>query len=414
MKKVIVTLMAVLLCASLIGCGDPTPPTPEKVNVAVAEKELREYTEYNRETYLKPLWHTREIYNETVLFVGENDKAPLLYTPSEVISVRNYKLDVEYVQGVDYVIEDGKISRTPNSSIPYMKINDYYLKAQPSGAVLEVDKSAVSEDMLPLINGPRWLKYGETTTFTQYQIAVTYRHNQPWTGSTVIGHPEKFQSFINKLQSGENAKILFFGDSITVGCNASGTPQGGNISPYCESWTNMVTSYLNDKYDVTLEYVNTAIGGTATKSGRDRFQTDVLDHEPDLLVIAYGMNDRETSPQNYKSYIEQMVSSYHMAIPDGNILLVSTQLPNPECLNWNKNQKLWEPILQEVASNNDFCAVAPVTSMHASMQNAGKRYRDYTANNVNHPNDFIVRLYAQVCLKTMLGNSFFTETFEQI
>ena len=32
-----------------------------------------------------------------------------------------------------------------------------------------------------------------------------------------------------------------------------------------------------------------------------------------------------------------------------------------------------------------------------------KRFRDYTGNNINHPNDFMSRLYAQVMVETVFG-----------
>ena len=32
-----------------------------------------------------------------------------------------------------------------------------------------------------------------------------------------------------------------------------------------------------------------------------------------------------------------------------------------------------------------------------------KRYYDMTGNNVNHPNDFMARVYAQTIIKTILG-----------
>ena len=415
MKRFSAVVIAALMFCSFTACAGPDVPDDkgktENAKLAVAEQQLLEYTRYNRETYLKPVWNTREIYNETVMFVGENDSASLIYRPSEIISVRNYGLNVEYKENQDYVLENGKIKRTANSEIPYMEINEYYKKFSDS-VELVVDKSAVEESMLPLIQGPRYLKYGETTTFTGYQIAVTYRHNKPWEYDTVKGQAHKFTAFIDKLESGDNAKILFFGDSITVGCNASGSDRGGNVSPYCEIWAKMVTEYLNGKYQVELDYVNTAIGGTNSKQGLERFADDALSHEPDLLVIAYGMNDRETTEQNYRYYIEEMVSRYHTAKPDGCVLLVSPMLPNPECLNWNKNQTKWENILSEIASENDFCALAPVTYLNKCLQQSGKRYRDYTANNVNHPNDFMIRIYAQTVLKTLLGDDFFADAFE--
>ena len=416
MRKILSFLFAMLMVCSFTACDkkNNSSDSAEKSEALLAEEqELREYSQYNRETYLRPYWNTREMYNETVLFVGENDSAPLLYEPSEIISVRNYGLDIEYKENEDYVLENGKIKRTSNSKIPYMEINEYYKKI-PDGTELILDKSAVEEQMLPFISGPRYLKYGETTTFTKYQIAVTYRHNQPWKYDMVKGQAQNFSSFINKLEAGENAKILFFGDSITVGCNASGSDKGGNVSPYCETWTTMVTEYLNSKYNVNLDYVNTAIGGTNSRQGLERFDDDVIAHNPDLLVIAYGMNDRETTEQNYRYYIEQMVERYHTANPNGCVLLVSPMLPNPECSNWNRNQTKWEGILSDIATNNEFCALAPVTYLNKCLQESGKRYRDYTANNVNHPNDFIVRLYAQTVLKTLLGDAFFVDTYADV
>ena len=43
-------------------------------------------------------------------------------------------------------------------------------------------------------------------------------------------------------------------------------------------------------------------------------------------------------------------------------------------------------------------AVAPVNSMCRQMLTMGKKTTDGLNNNLNHPNDFIVRLYAQTIL----------------
>jgi len=46
--------------------------------------------------------------------------------------------------------------------------------------------------------------------------------------------------------------------------------------------------------------------------------------------------------------------------------------------------------------------VIPVTSMHKAILEK-KRYYDMTGNNVNHPNDFMARIYAQTVNKVILG-----------
>lgn len=271
-----------------------------------------------------------------------------------------------------------------------------------------MDKSKVSIEL----DGERYLKYGETDTFTRKQIAVTYTHSKPWTGPVPAGKSEKFQKTLAKLRAGEKTKILFYGDSITTGCNASGTERGGKISPYMPSFADMVCAYLGGKYATEIECVNTAVGGKNTAWGLENLDTSVIAHAPDLVFIGFGMNDRATSVVSYSMMTTEMVESIHAALPDTEIVLIATMLPNYEAnMQWFGSQESFAPALLELEKNYSYAAVANVTEMHRAMFDAGKRYRDVTGNNINHPNDFVVRLYAQVLLKTVLGTDFCYEVY---
>lgn len=399
-----ISLILLLAISTFVACAPVAETEQPEVGILAEEEAVMDYSRYNFDTYLKPFWHTREVYNETVLFVGEEDVAPLMYAPSEILSVRNYGLDIEYTEGIDYTIVDGCIKRLSGSSIPFIEVDDYY----------RITPDRISIELINNLSGyefaeKRFLMFGEGDTFTKNQIAVSYRHDKPWEGIKIQGAADKFVNALEKIKSG-NGKILFFGDSITAGSNASGTIQGGNISPYCDSWPVMVTEFIKQKYSVPLEYINTAIGGTNTQNGVNRFQEDVLAYAPDLLVIAYGMNDGNTQTISYGFLIENMITMYREAVPEGNVLLVSPMLPNVET-DWCLNQPNFEEVLADIAEKNDFCALAPITSMHKDILKTGKRYRDGTGNNVNHPNDFMGRVYAQVVLKTILGDDYFVETY---
>lgn len=88
MKKGLRAAFAGLLGAIVL-CGCASAPHDDDL----AERgDWMPYDSYSLETWLRPVWHTREMYNETVLFVGEEDEAPLLYRPSEIRSVRSYGL----------------------------------------------------------------------------------------------------------------------------------------------------------------------------------------------------------------------------------------------------------------------------------------------------------------------------------
>jgi len=43
-----------------------------------------------------------------------------------------------------------------------------------------------------------------------------------------------------------------------------------------------------------------------------------------------------------------------------------------------------------------------IGSMHQDLLTAGKKYLDMTSNNVNHPNDFIARIYAMNVLSLLI------------
>lgn len=402
MKKFLLLLVALIITFSCCSCGQKE--IEKKTDLPPAE-DIMDFTKYSQSVYLKPFWYTREIYNETVMFVGENDSAKLMYEPEQILAVTNYGLSTMYVENKDYEIENGVIKRTANSSIPYWKIDEYY-KTVPDSYTIAVDKSAVKETL----TGDRYLKYGETDTFTKKQIAVSYITNKAWEGPVPKGKSEKFSKSLLKIKNGQKIKILFYGDSITTGCNASGSDKGGNVAPYMPSFDKMTCDYLTNKYKCEIELVNTAVGGKNVSWGASNLQERVLSYSPDLVFVGFGMNDGKKQLNAYYNETKEIIDGIHESLPDTEIVLLATMLPNYEAdSNWNANQKYFDAELLKLEEKYDFVGVANVTEMHKTMFDAGKRYRDLTGNNINHPNDFVVRLYAQVILKTLLGQDFIAD-----
>lgn len=408
MKRYWKMAISCILTASLaaLGCaGEVEPPKGEK-NLAPAEMILP-YAQYSAETYLKPFWYTREIYHETVMFVGEDDEARLLYDADEILSVLNYGLNVSYEEGSDWTYRNGIFKRTVSSAIPYWQLDEYY-RTEPDAYTIGVDKSKLTVSL----EGDRYLKYGEQDTFTKKQIAVTYTHSEPWEGPVPAGKSDRLPNALAKIKGGETVNLLFYGDSISTGCNASGTAQGGNVSPFAPSFPEMVCTYLKERYRADVICENTAVGGKNTAWGQQNLDSAVIAHEPDLVVIGFGMNDRATAVETYSAGIEDMIVRIRRALPSAEIVLLATMLPNYEAdANWFGNQESFASALLALEAAYPFVAVANVTEMHRALFEAGKRYRDVTGNNINHPNDFVVRLYAQVILKTMLGADFCDEIY---
>ena len=355
---------------------------------------------YNLYEYLTPIWETDKVVNETFMFLGEEDEAPFLYPPTEILSVSNYFLDKQYVEGKDYVVKDGKFKPLKGGDIPYYSVEEYYTTERGHYGIL------VDMEKIPYrLEGVRYLAYGEMDTFTKNQVAVTYRTNAKWQGKIPQGKSERLSGFLAKLHNKQAVKLTFYGDSIMTGCNASGTPMGGNVSPYMDAYPDMITQYLSERFGTEIDMKNVSQGGWNTVEAIAAYDERVLPTTPDLLVLGFGMNDLHTPLSDYKAMTEEMILRLKEQNPQAEILLVATMWPHVEST-WVLNQIHTLDKLLELEEKYPFDAVADLTSMHQDLMSAGKRYRDMTANNINHPNDFMCRIYGQVILKTILGDKF--------
>ncbi len=350
---------------------------------------------YNRDLYIKPVYEGEIAYFETALFVGKDEEKSLLFPIKKIISVRNFGLDKEYIENKDYIFKDGKLYLTENTSIPYFEVDEYYID-KPEDPVIQI--GVVNERCKRKFTTQKYLKYREKDFFTSRQIAVTYVHDDSWKDYVPTYQGNKVSRFIKKLENKKPATILFYGDSITTGCNASGVETGGIVKPYCEMWPVMVTKYLEDKYQTKINYVNTAVGGMNTIWGVDNVKERVVKYKPDLVVIAFGMNDPCLSNDAFKSQIMSMVNAIEADNPNVEFLLIATTVPNTES-NWYGNQCKYIEALKEI--NKDNVAIVDMTSMHLALLKY-KSFKDMTGNNINHPNDYLVRVYASSIIKTIL------------
>lgn len=342
--------------------------------------QLMEYDRYTLGAYMTPVWEGDIVYNETLMFVenedGSLDPAPLLYELEEIISLRSFDLLTEYESGIDYTVENGRIALTPGSRIYRWAYSDYYPARAIPGATF--DRS-----------GGGFIAFGEGDTFFKTQVAVTYRHKGRWIGARPAFAGE-LKNTLRKLRSGEKLTVVYYGDSITTGANSSNTQ-----APFAPIWTRLVTAKLADAYHHgSIEQVNTAVGGTNAKWGRENAKQLVAAYRPDLAVIAFGMNDAGTSAIAYAANILSIIEQIRRSNPDAEFILVSPMLPNREVSGFYGNQYQFESVLSGIAGFEPGVAAVPVWSMHKYMLES-KRYYDMTGNNVNHPNDFLARVYAQ-------------------
>lgn len=348
---------------------------------------MLEYCKYDFDAYTTPLWEGDTVYNETLMFVGETE-APLLYTPERVISVRSFDLKTEYTPGEDYAVRDGKIVLLPNTRIPSFSLEEYY----PAEAV--PGKSFPS-----LVEGRPYIFFSEGSVVFERQIHVTYTHREAWSGF-LPRRTEKLGRFLEKAKRGEPVTVLFFGDSITTGLNSSGKVE---CEPYADTWTAMIIKKMRAYFqNDNIAYVNTAVAGKATPWAISVLEERAISVKPDLLFLGFGMNDCARSPEEEKGLFEELLDKFTSACPDCDVAVVSPMLPHFRLKKFWGNQPLFEAVFRELCAEREHVELIPVTSMHKAVLEK-KRYYDMTGNNVNHPNDFLARIYAQTAAAVLFG-----------
>ena len=118
-----------------------------------------------------------------------------------------------------------------------------------------------------------------------------------------------------ELESGADATIVCFGDSITAGYAV----RRGFPSFWLES--------LRQRFpDSKIEMINSGISGDTSQDGLGRLDWAVLSYEPDLVTINFGINDcvLGLSLEEFEMNLVVMVRRIR-AGPDSEILLLSSQ-----------------------------------------------------------------------------------------
>ncbi len=344
---------------------------------------------YDFDTYMKPYWSGDFVANESVLFVGETDSASLLYTPTGGVSVRSCDLGTEYKEGVDYLLSGNTLTRLKGSSMPCFTKEEWY----PADAT---ERSKPGR--LP---GKPHIFFGEGGYIAQHQVFVSYSHAGKWEGFVPEDASEKLPKTLSKLQKGEELTLLFFGDSITTGVNASGKI---GFEPFADPWPILVKKSLEKIYPMAkINYLNTAVAGKRTAWGLETLEENVIAHKPDTLILGFGMNDRELTPAEHVEQLRTLIERVQGALPEVEIALVATMLPNVEALKFWAAQPEFEAAYKELLlPAHPEIPLIPVTSVHKALLEK-KRYCDMTGNNINHPNDFLARAYAHTVVKVITG-----------
>ncbi len=355
---------------------------------------MQEY-EFNFAEYLFPVWKGSTVYNESISFFPDAETkeikpAPLLHTPKKVLSVRSFDLKTTYTEGKDYAVKDGAICLLPGSSMRCWGYDEFY----------PIEPGEYKIDWL--CPKGRYVHYSPGSFHAEHQFAVTYEHEEAWDGPVPQYEGERLPKTMHKLTEGGTLRVLFYGDSITEGADASGFGEG--FAPYLPIYPELVIERLAQVYpECKLEYVNKAVGGWTSENGLNATAERVTPICPDLMVIAFGMNDLPRTAEEHKANITGIMDAARAANPDVEFILVSTTLPNTGTSWYKPEIEDYQTVLEGIRETNSGVAMTRMTDMHKYLLSK-KRFPDMSGNGINHPNDFLVRIYAQSLSAVLIPN----------
>ncbi|MEQ7799672.1 SGNH/GDSL hydrolase family protein [Pedobacter sp. ASV1-7] len=333
--------------------------------------------------YLKPFWAADTIHDEIVQVIknGSVSSGALLFKAEKILSVRSADLSKTFNENQDWVYKNGKIILTNESAIPYLKQEDLVFKT------LKPDWSMEGKTKGDFV------LFNEGTYFRSMQISITYipEQSKKWTEPIPKYEGKLLKHTQAKLKNKEKLKVVFYGNSIETGANSSGFQ---NQAPYMPSWPELIIYNLRKSYGDQISFSNQSVGGKLAQWGLENVATAIIPQNPDLVIIGFGMNDGtfEVVPDIYRTQVLGIMKTVLASNPKAEFILVSPMLANPFATQ-SKIQSKYKAELQKLTGKG--VVLADLTGTHQELLKH-KSYQDMTGNNVNHPNDYLARWYAQV------------------
>lgn len=365
-------------------------------SLALYEEEYLDLDTYDVERYTKPYWDGDIVFNESFMVIEEKDGtiAPnaMMYEIDRVVSVKNSYLNVEYVYGVDYLIEDGKLVIPEGSSIRSYAYNTVYK-----------DTSTGNDGFWKTLGGSYVYAGQHNMYFTGY-LNITYTPKDSWAGPVPENKGEYLPNVTAKLYgNGNTVKILGIGDSIAGGANVSSDIGDTGVSPYADPWCEMTCKAIQEKYpEVTIDYSVIAQGGATATLAIERMN-EIIEFAPDLLMIEFGTNEcmAGESDEYYINTLVQAIEAVNENLPECDIILVAPIISNPLIFPTDWFYSYADALY---TLEREGVAVADSTSILQYLISR-KDYIDMTGDFLCHPNDFANRVFVQSILATLKTGS---------
>jgi len=184
---------------------------------------------------------------------------------------------------------------------------------------------------------------------------------------------------LRKLQQGQAVTIVCWGDSVTVGGDASRPEM---------SYVRRFEAELRKRFGkASIRVINAGVGGSNSSQRLERLDEEVLSHHPDLITVEF-VNDMGFGPDIIRRNYTELVSKARRA--GAEVIFITPHFTMPA---WMGHRSSRGPdrrracqTIRELAGELHV-GLADVAKRWEHLEQAGLPYETLLKNGINHPDD---------------------------
>lgn len=181
------------------------------------------------------------------------------------------------------------------------------------------------------------------------------------------GNTDRLAAAMKKAESGEKVTVGVIGGSIT---------QGSRATSQEKCYASLFFKWWSEKFPSgQLEFVNAGIGGTDSYLGVHRIDEQLLDKNPDVVIVEFSVNDTDKTMNKYSydSLVRKILSRENMPA----VILVFTTMDNGTSL---------QDVHKEIGKAYDLPMISYHDAVYPEVAAGTLVWSDISPDNI-HPND---------------------------
>ena len=207
--------------------------------------------------------------------------------------------------------------------------------------------------------------------------------------------------------------IVAFGDSVTHGAVAH-----DEIDYETVYWNRLKKKINNLRNYVPVNVINAGIGGITAKDSLKRMDKQVLSHNPDLIIVCFGLNDVNGTLEDYLNSLEEIFDKSQKS--GAEVIFMTPNMLNTSVLD-DTAEEHYEYAIKTAKMQNEGrmdlymeSAVQLATRMGVKVCDCYKKWKklsetqDVTyllANRINHPTKEMHELFAESLFEIIFEDS---------